>query len=93
MVWRWDYSEYSLVCGGGERVLVCGWGVGMAVMCCGRWDDSVVGGWGRGVGGGIGKGVGVRQGLGIGGGDGGRRVWLLEGSCLVSGSRGWFEML
>ena len=42
MVWRWDYSEYSLVCGGGERVWVCGWGVGMAVMCWGRWDDSVV---------------------------------------------------
>jgi len=42
MVWRWDYSEYSLVCGGGERLLVCGWGVGMAVMCWGRWDDSVV---------------------------------------------------
>ena len=24
MVWRWDYSEYSLVCGGGERGWVCG---------------------------------------------------------------------
>ena len=48
MVWRWDYSEYSLVCWGGERRWVCGWGVGMAVMCWRRWDDSVVGGWGRG---------------------------------------------
>eukprot|EP00964_Phaeocystis_antarctica_P123394 scaffold87038_cov57-Phaeocystis_antarctica.AAC.1 len=48
VVWRWDYGEYSLVCGGGERVWVCGWGVGMAVMCWGRWDDSVVGGLGRG---------------------------------------------
>ena len=56
MVWRWDYSGYSLVCGGGvwcvhilhTCVWVCGWGVGMAVMCWGRWDDSVVGGWGRG---------------------------------------------
>ena len=50
MVWRWDYSGYSLVCGGGvwcvhilhTCVWVCGWGVGMAVMCWGRWDDRVV---------------------------------------------------
>ena len=48
MVWRWDYSGYSLVCGGGvwcvhilhTCVWVCGWGVGMAVMCWGRRDDS-----------------------------------------------------
>ena len=40
MVWRWDKSECGLVCGGGG-VWVCGWG-SMAVMCWGRWDDSVV---------------------------------------------------
>ena len=34
MVWRWDYSEYyySLVCGGGERGWVCGWGVGISAV-------------------------------------------------------------
>ena len=83
MVWRWDYSGYSLVCGGGvwcvhilhTCVWVCGWGVGMAVMCWGRWDDSVVGGWGRGwvwarvglsLGVGVGVGVGVSVVVGVG---------------------------
>ena len=33
---------------------------------------------------GIGNGVGVREGLGMGRGDGGRRVWLRQGSCSVS---------